>query len=222
MAPKARCKPVLIRVNRYQIGLCCHFRSSLNNGHGQTARRSRLSTRKEVTIRHSRPTRLLRRCRASPCGPEGHNVWGSWIIELEFTIGQQSDRPFLMGNGRDIRVSAGGKVDHHHLGIFVNRVCSVIRYAGCYDTLCFVGVALARSLAAIFGISARDRKSEKWPSCEKMITPFGDGPKGSPLLPSSISLVTATRVHAPTNLFLRGFLLSKCDARRARPRRWRG
>lgn len=62
------------------------------------------------------------------------------------------------------------------------------------------GVASARSLAAIFGICARDWKSEKWLSFEKMTMPFGEGPKGSPFLPSSVSLVTTIRVHAPTML----------------------
>jgi hypothetical protein len=74
------------------------------------------------------------------------------------------------------------------------------------------GVALARSLAVIFGISARDWKSEKWPSFEQMITPLEKDRRVLPFLPPSISLVTATRVHAD-NLFFGGFLLSKCDAR---------
>src|SRR3954447_17621966 len=38
-----------------------------------------------------------------------------------------------------------------------------------------------------------------------MITPFGEGPKGSPFLPSSISLVTDTSVHAPTICSLADF-----------------
>src|SRR4051812_29453654 len=50
-----------------------------------------------------------------------------------------------------------------------------------------------------------------------MTTPFGEGPKGSPFLPSSIPLVTDTRVHAPTICSLADFGSADATPDRARP-----
>jgi hypothetical protein len=73
-------------------------------------------------------------------------------------------------------------------------------------------LALAPSLAAIFGISARDWKSEKWPSFEKMITPCGEGPKAIFTVHLTGNSHEGPRAN---NLFLGGFLLSQCGARQS-------
>ena len=42
------------------------------------------------------------------------------IVELSSSCGQQRNRSLLVGNSRNVCVSAGGKVDRHHLCVFVN------------------------------------------------------------------------------------------------------
>jgi hypothetical protein len=64
--------------------------------------------------------------------------------------------PLLIWKSRNVCVGAGNEVDHQGPTAFVNGVGAIVRDARRYDALCFFGVALARSLAAIFGISARD------------------------------------------------------------------
>src|SRR4051794_31602352 len=53
------------------------------------------------------------------------------------------------------------KVDQHYLCIFVNRVCAVIRNAGCYNALCFfrcgLGSIIGRNLR---NLRARLKKRE--------------------------------------------------------------